>query len=656
MYIYGGTLKGMTIRFAQTSRRRASAPLRQKLAFIKCKWIWITTQHVAAAAAVEEEVGEGAVAHVVVDEEAVGALVAEAEEAHQVAVARPPDGAHLPLELTLAVLHQLLQPLHGDGPLSAAPQRPLEHRAERAAAEVVSEAVRRVLQLLVAVRAERRLLVQGLGVGERDAPSHHPLVQPEQPRRREEGAQRDERLEPVADQRDGARSPEAVVVVVAAAAAAARRARRSTGLDEHRVAAARAAVSKWELLLRARAVVGVEQRGDAEAVWHARRLAVGGARARGQHPARRVRPRHVLHGRHGRTRVGSLPRRALAGAGARRAPARGVAGVDQIEPRRAQAAGLRVAIKHAVAVEPAGALDMAPIARPDPLDVGLPPAARQQSMAIRTQDAVGIKRDAVVVSLLYGLSCTGLRQVLGVAAIVADEVEHAAGIEAQGDGEAYLERAGVPVRGGGDVHGARRVHDEVAVVELVGQPVLAGGPARGGDAREELCAGGEVLAGEQGVGRRRERRPRHRRVRGVQHEVAVVAHGRRDGRLGRRGDGPVLAVRAGPEQAAVVGEPQRAAGGRRVVAARRPRHRYAGRGGEPDAHGEAAVGGIEAEDKVARRRGPAGAGDGLHGGARSDICLGKWHADEGNNHDRYQQQRQIYWFGHGQEQANQSTD
>ena len=30
---------------AQAFWRRASAPLQQKLAFIKCKWIWITTQH-----------------------------------------------------------------------------------------------------------------------------------------------------------------------------------------------------------------------------------------------------------------------------------------------------------------------------------------------------------------------------------------------------------------------------------------------------------------------------------------------------------------------------------------------------------------------------------------------------------------------------------
>ncbi len=29
---------------AQAYWRWASAPLRQKLAFIKCKWIWITTQ------------------------------------------------------------------------------------------------------------------------------------------------------------------------------------------------------------------------------------------------------------------------------------------------------------------------------------------------------------------------------------------------------------------------------------------------------------------------------------------------------------------------------------------------------------------------------------------------------------------------------------
>jgi hypothetical protein len=119
----------------------------------------------------------------------------------------------------------------------------------------------------------------------------------------------------------------------------------------------------------------------------------------------------------------------------------------------------------------------------------------------------------------------GPRQILGVVAFVAHQVEHATGVEAQGEGEADLERAGV----GRHVLRVHRVHHQVAVVELVGQPVLPGSPVGPGDAREELRAGHEVLPHKQGVRRRRERGPDHRPARVVQHEAAVVVRGRRGG-------------------------------------------------------------------------------------------------------------------------------
>uniref|UniRef100_A0A0D3G6M0 Uncharacterized protein n=1 Tax=Oryza barthii TaxID=65489 RepID=A0A0D3G6M0_9ORYZ len=132
--------------------------------------------HSVAHVVIDEEVGEGAIAHVLVDEEAVGALVAAAEQAHQVAVALPHDGAHLSLELPLAVLHQLLQPLHGNRPLAAVPQCPLEHRAKRGAEARVAAAcaglsctdLRQVLGVaaIVADEVEHAAGIEAQGDGE----------------------------------------------------------------------------------------------------------------------------------------------------------------------------------------------------------------------------------------------------------------------------------------------------------------------------------------------------------------------------------------------------------------------------------------------------------------------------------------------------------
>ncbi|KAG0541148.1 hypothetical protein BDA96_03G471400 [Sorghum bicolor] len=270
-------------------------------------------------------------------------------------------------------------------------------------------------------------------------------------------------------------------------------------------------------------------------------------------------------------------------------------------------------------------------------------------MAVQAEDPVGVERHPVQDLCLAGRPRRpGPRQVLGVVAVVAGDVEHTGGVEAQGEREADLERAGGPVRGVGGVLRLDRVQDEVAVVELVGEAVPPRGSVGERDAGEELRAGDEVLAREQGIGGRGgggEGGPDHGAVGVVEHEAAVVAHGGGGGRPGWHREGPVLPVGgARPDQAAVVGEPERSARGRRVVAVGRPRDGDVGGGGEPDAHGEAPVRAVEAEREAARRGRPGGARGRLQRGPRGDfggqllrLRGGTWHGKKRGEREGQQQ-------------------
>ncbi|PWZ17604.1 hypothetical protein Zm00014a_015848 [Zea mays] len=127
----------------------------------------------------------------------------------------------------------------------------------------------------------------------------------------------------------------------------------------------------------------------------------------------------------------------------------------------------------------------------------VPEVSIHSSVAVQAEDAVRVERDVVENVRLAGRRHgPGKRQILGVVATVAGDVEHSGGVDAQGEQEADLERAGGPVRG---VLRLDRIQDEVAVVDLVREAVPPRGAVGGRDAGEELRAGNEVLAREQGV-------------------------------------------------------------------------------------------------------------------------------------------------------------
>ncbi|XBH74444.1 hypothetical protein VPH35_101389 [Triticum aestivum] len=519
---------------------------------------------VAAAAGAEEEGVQRAVLHELVDEQAVPALGAEADEADQVEVVRAADGGHLHPELLLPLLDPL-QLLHRHH--RPVRQHAAVHGAEPARAQLLLEPLGRPLQLAVrelhrrAGRVLQQRVLRRRRPVLRAVPAERPPQRPLGEDQPGHHAEDDQRHDPPA-QAGGPRGGRAAGAEGRVGLAG------ETDLDEGRAGERRRLVCADEVghLEEAEAgAVGERGGGDAGAAGQAVEAARGDADEEllGGDLRRVGEELRVVELEHGGVA------RAVLELHLALAPAAGVVGVVELEVQRRAPAHRRRAVVAAHAHVAAVAEHLALVGHRGPLlrrRAAAAPGAVGAEVAVRVEAHEAQHVAALAVVAAVGDDDGGVERAVG-------EGDDAVGLHRERRGAERL------VGGEGGVVALVEVGDGGGAGGGPLEREVAGGPVDGEDvgARGEVHAGGEVLGHDHGVRRVVEGLPQGAPRGVLEHEVAALLEG-------GRGDAP--AGGAGrPEHGAGAVDQLQVAGGREAERAPRVDGRAGARGPDGDAAG-----------------------------------------------------------------------